>query len=279
MSTSKEEIILASGDKHNAWLIPQEVLDDDVKQIYQNIEHAGHIWNAQTIKETPKEYIERRVIGRDKEGNQIRADYVKQFYVVRELNRLYPGWEVLDYKLWFEEKIACWICTGVLHIRYYDIIHKEWRSRHIPGTGSVQIKEKADQPGKAFGADQLAKGARTDLIKNCAYWLGIAFDVYSREIPPSLRSAFEDLIRLWDEKDVVLEIATNFNTIDLFKPFVNSLPRPEHTKTFLSLVKQIESEATKHSLWAHFQKQNLKTIDEWLNGLKESSLIKKEEQI
>lgn len=279
MSTANSEINLVHVGDKSSWLIP-DGLDESVKENLLKIAKAGHIWNAQTFSETPKQYIEKRIVGKNRAtGEDIYADYIKQFYIIRELNRLYPGWEILDYKLWFVPEIITWVCIGVLHIRYYDIIEEKFVWRHIPGTGAQELKEKTNKPGKAFGADQMAKAPRTDLIKNCAYWLGIAFDVYSREIPASMRSQFEDYIRLWEDKTYILNVAENITNHDDFKKFLNSLPQPDHTNRFLKLLKRIEAsklDKVNTNLWIDFTKQQIKTVTIWLDNLEQSTLIRKE---
>jgi len=267
--------LIYAGDK-SSWLIPDS-LDEETIDKLKDVAKAGHIWNAQTFSETPKQYIEKRVVGKDKVTlEEIWADYVKQFYVIRELNRLYPGWEILDYKLWFVPEIVTWVCTGVLHVRYYDIIEKEFVWRHIPGTGAQEVKEKGNKPGKAFGADQMAKAPRTDLIKNCSYWLGIAFDVYSREIPASMRSQFEDYIRLWENKEHILNVAESITNRDDFKKFLNNMPQLVHTERFLELLKKLVNPSIAPQLWTDFTRQQIKTVTMWLNSLEQSTQIKKE---
>lgn len=273
MGTNTTELVYA-GDP-SSWMIPKG-FDEDVITKLKSVAEAGHIWNAQTLGETPKQFIEKRVVGKTKEGEDIYADYVKQFYVIRELNRLFPGWEILDYKVWFQPEVLCWVGTGVLHVRYYDPAESKYMWRHIPGAGGAEVKEKSNKPGKAFGADQLIKAVRTDLIKNCAYFLGIAFDVYSREVPMSMRSKFEDYVRDWQNKEYILDIAETITNRDKFVQFLNNLPQPKHTARFMKLLTKLVNPSIEPELWNNFIRQNIKSIVGWLDGLEESTQVRKE---
>lgn len=265
----------AEGDP-SSWMIPADT-DSEVKEMFNRLRDAGHIWNAQTISETPPNSRESRPVGKDPEGNYIYAEYVKQFYVIRELNRLYPGWSVKDFKLWYESDVQCWVASGVLHVRYYDVIEKKFMWREIPGVGAQQVVSKKADERKAFKPDDMAKSPRTDMIKNCAYWLGIAFDVYSREIPLSMRRTFENIIRDWKETDYIKQQASQYKNVDDFRAFLNDLPKEKHTNYFLSLLDSLIKPEIEGKLWEDFSKQNKDSVDRWLKSLKESNLIRKEE--
>lgn len=248
-------------------------LPEDLKKTFKGIHDMGHYWNAQTYTETPKEFIERRQVGKEKgTGNPVYADYIRQFYVIRELNRLYPGWEIKDYKLWYEPSIACYVCTGVLMVRYFDLVENRLMWRGIPGTGAQQVMSKADEATRPSKPDDMAKSPRTDLIKNCAYWLGIGFDVYSREIPPSMVAQFEALIEDWDERDYILARAEAINRKDDFEKFLSDIPSLSHTarlKELLEKVKELNPALYNNvhaKVWGDYQKLPKHQATAWLDG-------------
>lgn len=263
---------LTQHNEYDHWLLPPETLNEDIsiKKISEAIRAQGNAWNGYTYVETPEEFIERRIIGKDKYGEEIYADYIKQFYVIRELNRLFGAkWWVENYKLWYEPTIQTYICTGELLVRTFDVVEKCWWDRRIPGTGAQQVLAKKDElrPSKP---DDMAKSPRTDMIKNCAYWLGIGFDVYSREIPLRMRSQFEDMIRGWESTEWALMRAESLRKKDDFIVFMDNLPTQKDVERFRKLLAALNKPTLNDKLWNDFQKQNKTTIQGWLLNLETS---------
>lgn len=265
--------------------IKKDIIPKEINNTYENISTGislmGEIFNSHTYNETPEEFIESRVIGRDKAGNEIYADYIRQFYVIRELNRLYPGWSLIpaEVPLFYQPETRTWQYVGSLKVRYYDIITKKLEERIIPGIGSIEVQFKREPlEGETFlrlsRPDDMAKGARTECIKNAAYWLGIGFDVYSQEITPKQMSQFEDTIRTWEQKDYVLAVANSIKRKKAFQTFIDSLPNVEQTAEFHDILKDIPRMYAQQ-LWDDYQRQTNISVVNWLEKLKMSKIYKK----
>jgi len=251
------DTIISYTDDMWSYKLGKEATDSQKKEFNGSRKEAD-LWNALTYKTTPSEFIEERVGSKGK-----MLEYIRQFYVIRELNRLFPGWRVSNWKLWYQPEVRTWVFTGNLVITYFSMRTEKWTKRPIPGIGAAYVHSKTSDDGAPSQPDDMAKSTRTEFIKNAAYWLGIGFDVYSQEIPLSLVSRFEDLIRQWEVKDYVLEVAETITKRKAFETFVDNLPQEDDTSKFIELIGRAKGDKTK--LWLDFQKQNRNTVKNWLN--------------
>ncbi len=214
-----------------------------LKEKVERQKEMGNAFNSFTYEETPEEFIYQR------EGADGKImDYIKQFYVIRVLNSRFFPWEVKNKKFWYQPEVRTWVFTADLCVTYPDLITGELRKRCVPGIGAAYVHSRKDDPTIPVQPDDMAKAARTEFIKNAAYWLGIGFDIYSQEIPMSLRDEFEDRIREWRIKEPILKYASKLQTKKGFARFIKGLPTKEQTKRFITILNNIPKE--KHNaLW------------------------------
>lgn len=219
-------------------------------------------WNELTFMATPDKYLEYR------EGSQGKMlEYVKQFYVLRMLNKLFPGWEVKEgWKMWYQPEVRTWIMTGDLEVEYYSKMQGRMVKRTVPGIGSTYVQKSTtgDSPSQP---EDMARGTRTEFIKNAAYWLGIGFDVYSQEIPMAMREQFETTIHDWVDKSYVLAVAETIRKKDAFKPFINNLPNVEQTAQFIEITKGLAAHI-QAKLWKDYQRYTVLNVQAFIDTVK-----------
>jgi len=224
---------------------------------------TGNMFNSFTFETTPEEFIKTR------EGSDGKMyDYIQQFYVIRVLNSRFFPWGVRPgWRFWFEPTVRTWVMTGDLWVTYPDALTNELKEREVPGIGSLFVHKKTNDPTEPVQPDDMARGTRTEFVKNAAYWLGIGFDVYSQEIPLILRDRFEEKIRNWVVTEPVLAVANKLKTKKAFEKYVNGLPTVEQTKEFISILGNIPKE--KHyGLWDIFIRKNKSDVNSLLDEIK-----------
>jgi hypothetical protein len=120
-------------------------------------------------RKTPEEYVKQRA-----GPGGFRLDYVEVGYVIDLLNRAF-GWD-WDFKITAEQigKVQVWV-RGELSVHFSN--HVVVKAQY--GGASIKMNKSTNSPVSI--ADDL-KAAASDSLKKCASLLGVAGDVYWRDL-------------------------------------------------------------------------------------------------
>ena len=251
-------------DGSNEKLVKLE-MPPEFEGMSQRLKAEGDMWNSITYTATPDDQIE----SREGSGGKM-LDYIKQFYVIRELNRLFPGWTVENWKMWYQPEVATWVFTGELVVEYPSFKTNKMEVRRVPGVGAqvVQVKKDSGDSLKPSQPDDMAKASRTEFIKNAAYWLGIGFDIYSQEIPMSLRAEFEDICRAYEHSAYIQSLASTITTPKTFKQLLNTIPDAQQARKLKEILDDFKDLVQDTSvIWDTFQRQSRATADIFLDKI------------
>lgn len=237
------------------------ITSENLKDTISKIKKQGEAWNSQTYKLTPPEYVSLR------EGSQGKMmQYVKQFYTIRMLNQIFPGWQMEDMNFTFYPEVRTFVLTGYLHITYPSLITGKIEDRRIYAVGSSFILSKKDNIHEPVQPEDMAKACRTEWIKLAGMILGIGMDIYSQEITEELQQAFEEKVAKWAEKDIVFSIASSFTERGAFEKWISNLPTEEQAIDFMEIIAPLPAEKQR-LLWYDFEKQNKQSVITWLANL------------
>jgi hypothetical protein len=203
-------------------------------------------------------------------------EYVKQFYVIKELNKRYPGWKIKKEKLWYQPECRTWIFFAKLCVKYM-LKDGTMMKRKIPGIGASFVHAKNDDPRIPVQPEDAAKATRTEWVKNAAYWLGIAVDVYEQEITEDLYNGYQEATASYGERNIVDTITANFESRGSFIKYCKTLPTNEQAEEVIEILKDVDK--TKHSpIWTTFQKHNRTSVIGFINDMKAFVIKQKEKE-
>jgi hypothetical protein len=246
------------------------------------MQFASHKLNAkreETIanESTPADFIKER-----EGGGGTTLEYHTEEYVIRQLNKHYPGWWMEDMHLDTSAVISLRIVTveGYLCVAYPDVVGERVAKRWSAGSERIEFKKgttDASQPEDRTAA------ARTRWLKLCAKLYGIGLDIYHQRVTEELVEQFEDRIIKWNEhSQKARDIASVIETGAGMRRHIRSLHPPEITKEFMEIIKDIpkdkkvgDTETLLHDkLWSNFVKiasgseENIKVVKGYFTKIK-----------
>lgn len=258
-----------------------EVYKDEVlSRSYETL-----LWNTIANTRTPDEMVKEREGGSGK-----MLEYISEQYTLSELNRLFPGWWCEEMKTEYIPAVQTFITTGYLMIEYtLPNGTKKIRKVYACGSCMVQIKRDKEVPTPSQ-PDDMAKGSRTEWIKLAGKWLGIGLDIYTQTITEDLKQKFEDNIRGWEEYCIgstieVCEKVKTIQTSQIFKKFLLSMPQPEHTIRFISMMTKYQevlpdilTMSKQRDLFISFIKNSADNALKFIDKLETTLLLTKEKR-
>lgn len=240
-------------------------LPDNVQNIARNHFYESTLWTIIKFTPTPLEVIKYRE-GADK----TEFEYVDEYYITSELDRLFPGWWMEDCKTDYISEIKSFVTTGYVFVQYH-LPDGTSKIRKIYGVGSKEVQGKKNAPNLPSQPDFVAKASLTDFLKNVGKRYGIALDIYHQKITSELRSYFEDWLRLVPPQfhPNFTAIAGSIKTGKGFRKYLRELATTAQLQRMARCIEKVEP-SKRDVFWNEFFKLNNKTeenskqLEKWL---------------
>lgn len=209
-------------------------------------------WYNEAHRPTPTNVISRRP--------HDDLEYVKEFYVLDEMDRLYPGWWQEDMQTVYSPESRTFTTTGYFCFEYMTYLGKKVRKVYAVGSSFVQgKKEDKSMPSQP---EDMAKASLTEWYRIAGKRLGIARDIYSQEVTINLVREFEHRIKpIQQYAGSLIEIAGTITKGSAFRDLLATMPTEEQVQEFAETIMPLPIEK-KQGLWDHFLKFNNSTPEE-----------------
>jgi len=187
-------------------------------------------------------------------------EYVKEFYVLDEMDKLYPGWWQEDMKTVYSPESRTFTTTGYFCFEYMVLTGKKVRKLYAVGSSFVQGKK--DDKSMPSQPDDMAKASLTEWIRIAGKRLGIARDIYSQEVTINLVREFEHRIKPIEQyAGELIEIARTLTKGSSFRNLLASMTTEQQISDFAEVIMPLPLDK-KQGLWNHFLKFNNSTPEE-----------------
>jgi hypothetical protein len=239
-----------------------EKLGNEITKFLDTQAGEASYWNSLfNDLETPESQRHYRKGPKDRAtGEHVMLEYVKDSYTIRMLNALFPGWYPDDMTFQYIPEVQTFVVTGYAVVRY--AVKDGVKTRRMYAVGACQVHGKVDDPSKASGAEDMAKGAYTEWIKLVGKRLGIGVDVYEQSITKKMMDAFEDRISTYPENSLILSIVKNISDKTAFLEYVGNIPTKEQGTEFQEILKKCPPH-THEGLKVNFQKNTQMSIPDF----------------
>lgn len=219
------------------WNAPTNLIDqinnskfsEEVKEIVKDKMYeqafAQHIASTQI----PLDVIESRTGGKAGE-----LEYIEEFYYRAELDRLFPGWSMIEMRTEYIASLHMFLTQGYGVV---DLILPSGRirKRQLYAAAGQEVQGKVDDKTLPSNPQFAPPGAVTRWLKLFGKQLNIGLEIYHQKITPELRGMFEDMIRDWKYPfaEPKKEIAKTIETGQGFRRFLKSMPTKEQTARWI----------------------------------------------
>lgn len=248
-------------------------LPEEIKEAIKDKAYEKTLWEHIASTTVPLEAIENR-----KGGKAGELEYVEEFYVTGELDRLFPGWWMSGMKTEYIPSINLFLTTGYGHVTYLLPSGVE-KTRQIYAAAADRVYAQNDDPNSPSNPHHVPAGSVTRWIKLFAKRLNIGLEIYHQKISPELRQKFENMIRDWKfpYAENAKKIVETIETGQAFRKFLLSLPTETQTARFIQALALASTHSQKFKddmdkFWEQFVKlsnANKASTEQTENFLKE----------
>lgn len=249
--------------------IEEKKINPAIEKAVESIKSESDFWDKMFNIPTPEGNTYEREGPKDKSGQPVILEYIKDSYTIRMLNKLFPGWYQEDMKIEYVPQVNTWIVTGYIVIRYPT--EDGLKTRKVWAVGSTEVKiSKNSDILKPSQPEDMAKGAYSEWIKLVGKRLGIGIDIFEQSITDEMKQEYVEKVKTWDYTDITDSYVQGINSKKVFKKYVDGLPTPEQALKFKEVVDNPKiPEEKRKPLWDEFQKHKNTSIDIFTKSIKD----------
>jgi hypothetical protein len=245
----ESNLMIAGGDLQAFKEAYGDAVDfEKIKLTLDAMNAESNFWKKVSDSPTPYDSIEIR------EHDDL--EYVKEYYVISEFNRLFPGWTQEGMETLYVPELRTVRQTGYIVCPMIDLVNSGIKLVKRWTVGAKQVQGKKEDKSNPSNPEYVYASADTVWLRRAGKKFGIALDIYTQAITPEMQRIFEDKVRYWGTyAEPFMRIAKTIEKGKTFRSLLRSLPSQGQTARFIKIINSplLDREPErKHKLWLTF---------------------------